>query len=65
MTRKDAKHFLCELVSKIGDTVFQHKLEQDCICGESQNSGIGVEVHPKILAYIANAINEKIERDLK
>lgn len=61
MDRESVIKMLCALVSQVGKEVFHHELEHDCFCGEFPGSAFQ-RVHPEVVAYICNAVSEKIKR---
>jgi hypothetical protein len=68
MNRQDTLHNLCNIVSVVGREAFQHKLPHDCFCGHNvphkRLSDVeNAQVDPEILAWLANAVMEKLARD--
>jgi len=59
MDRNEVIKFLCALVSSVGTRVYHNELEHDCFCSESRTFET---VHPEVLAFINNAVEDRIRR---
>jgi hypothetical protein len=62
MNQQDVIRKLCVIVSRIGADHYKSELPHDCFCADSPAARFQ-QVHPDLLTFVENAVNEKIARD--
>ncbi len=59
MKKQEVLERLCALCTLVADQKYDHKIPADCFCGIRSESFF--DFHPEILAFIENAITEKLK----
>jgi hypothetical protein len=62
MKRPEILRILCTLATEVGEKRFDNELEHDCFCGLGYRAS-GFQFHPEIVAYIINAVHEKMKME--
>ena len=55
----------CQISELVGRVKFKHEYAYDCFCGKNNFENRDYRYDEEVLRFIAEAVNEKIERGVK
>ena len=64
MTKQEVIEELCNLSSKVA-RFMKNRVPADCFCGKNFLVNNSFQFDVRVIEFIQNAVNEKIERELK
>lgn len=63
VTKQETIEELCGVATKVNDKVFDYSLATDCFCTKEESSDYRFE--ERVLEFIKEAVNEKIDREVR